>query len=109
MATRQPPSQTSNPSDALRNTPATAKQTRAAVSGSKRQKKAQKTNGQAGGAGKLKIFWAVFNASYEAVALFAYADLAKAKKKAAHLTATLQVPHFVQKVKRYVTETGGTS
>ncbi|MCS7238144.1 MAG: hypothetical protein NZ899_07740 [Thermoguttaceae bacterium] len=64
----------------------------------------QKVNGQTGSGTKLKIFWAVFNDSFEPVALFAYADHAKAVRKAEQLTASLRIPHFVQKIKRVVSE-----
>jgi|GEM_PF-6014437 len=67
-------------------------------------KKVQKTNGQVGQGTRLKIFWAVYNSSFEPVALYAYSDYAKAQKKAAELTHSSKIPHFVQKIKRMVTE-----
>ncbi len=82
-------------------TAATSSQARCSRKVSSTGRQVEKVNGHSP-AGKLKIFWAVFNDSFEPVALFAFADYAKAVKKAAYLSATLQVPHFVQKVKRFV-------
>lgn len=77
---------------------------RPVASGSAGGSSSQKVNGQTARSTKLKIFWAVFNDSFEPVALFAYADHAKAVRKAQQLTASLQIPHFVQKIKRVVAE-----
>lgn len=82
--------------------PSSASSSAGKAKGAKRQ--IQKVNGQSASAGKLKIFWAVVNDSFEPVALFAYADYAKAKKRAAQLSDSLNVPHFVKKIKRFVNE-----
>jgi hypothetical protein len=75
-----------------------------AVGKRKSRKGVGKANGQLGQGAKLKIFWAVYNASFEPVALYAYCDFAKAQKKAAELTDSSSIPHFVQKIKRLVHE-----
>ncbi|MDX1961879.1 MAG: hypothetical protein SFX18_01920 [Pirellulales bacterium] len=53
---------------------------------------------------RLKAFWGVFNQSMKRVALFEYAELKKAEKKAEELSTSAKTPHFVQKVKEVIEE-----
>ncbi len=53
---------------------------------------------------RLKAFWGVFNQSLRRVAIFEYADRAKADKKAEELSGSQKTPHFVQLVKEVIEE-----
>ena len=53
---------------------------------------------------RLKAFWGVFNQSMKRVALFEYSQRKQADKKAAELTASQKLPHFIQPVKEVIEE-----
>jgi hypothetical protein len=55
---------------------------------------------------RLKLFWGVFDQSMRQKALYDFSQRKQAEQKAAELSSGGKNPHFVQKVKREVTEEG---
>mgnify|MGYP006271375003 FL=1 len=53
---------------------------------------------------RMKAYWGVYTPAMKRLALFEYSDRKAAEKKAADLTASSRVSHFIQLCKEAITE-----